>query len=100
MNAPVGRQRVCPEGIKVVPISAFKKDALLAHITATAGTKEQNRMAVSIRDQVTDFPGFLLGIKDPANLNKSNRFRNPFDVPRSGLLDQVSFMRIFSLKPS
>ena len=52
------------------------------------------RLATSIRDQMTDFPGFLLAIKDPTNLNKSNRFRNPFDVPRGCLLDQVKYISL------
>lgn len=44
------------------------------------------------------FSGFLLGIKDTSSkggLNSStgNRFRNPFDIPRKSLLDQIVRMR-------
>ena len=44
-----------------------------------------------LKDQLTDFPGFMLGIKDASM--KSNGLRNPFDIPRHSLLDQLVRMR-------
>ena len=68
--------------------SPFKKELLTNNML-------KDKFAL-LRDELTDFPGFLLGIRDP-NLNggagkpSNNRFRNPFDIPRKGLLDQVRF---------
>ena len=73
-----------PEGIKVVPRSPFKKELLTNHLL-----KEKFGL---LREQLTDFPGFLIGIKDPQTSKKDgggNLFRNPFDIPRKSLLDQV-----------
>ena len=51
-----------------------------------------------LRDQLSEFPGFALTLKErevrPQNL------RNPFDIPRSALLDQVARMRANFLQPS
>ena len=51
-----------------------------------------------LRDQLSEFPGFALALKErevrPQNL------RNPFDIPRSALLDQVARMRANFLQPS
>ena len=45
--------------------------------------------------------GFLLGIKDnPSIVKTTNRFRNPFDVSRRDLLDQIVRMRANYLQPS
>ena len=51
-----------------------------------------------LKDQLTDFPGFMLGIKDPSM--KSNGLRNPFDIPRHSLLDQLVRMRANFLQVS
>ncbi len=78
---PVSRQRVVPDGIKVVPLSPFKKEILTNHTL-------KDRFSL-LKDQLTDFPGFLLGIRDSSL--KPNRLRNPFDIPRHMLLDQVTY---------
>ena len=68
-----------PDGIKVVPKSPFKKELLTNHLLKDKFNP--------LRDQLTDFPGFLLGIRESAL--KVDRYRNPFDIPRNTLLDQV-----------
>ena len=45
---------------------------------------------VSVKEQVTDFPGFQVNIKD--FLAPSNAYRNPYDIERKNLLDQVSLL--------
>ena len=96
-TTPVAKGRVGPEGIKVIPRSPFKKELLTNHLL-------KDKFSL-LRDQLTDFPGFLLGIKDPivhgiAGKSTNNRFRNPFDIPRNGLLDQIVRMRANYLQPS
>ena len=48
---------------------------------------------VSVKEQVTDFPGFQVNIKD--FLAPTNAFRNPYDIERKNLLDQVSIYVLF-----
>ena len=96
-TTPVAKSRIGPEGIKVVPRSPFKKELLTNYLL-----KDKFPL---LRDQLTDFPGFLLGIKDPivngiGGKSTNNRFRNPFDIPRKGLLDQIVRMRANYLQPS
>ena len=42
---------------------------------------------MSVREQLTDFPGFQINIKD--QLPPLNGFRNAYDIERKDLLDQV-----------
>ena len=51
-----------------------------------------------MREQLTDFPGFQINIKDA--LPPSNGFRNPYDIERKDLLDQIIRMRANFLQPS
>jgi hypothetical protein len=76
----VAKTRPGPEGIKIIPRSPFKKELLTNHLLKDKFNP--------LRDQLTDFPGFLLGIREPGL--KVDRLRNPFDIPRNELLDQVS----------
>jgi len=96
-SASKGLKGVIPEGIKVAPRSPFKKELLANQLL-------KDKFAL-LRDQLTDFPGFLLGIKDTKSKgglisSTGNRFRNPFDVPRKSLLDQIVRMRANYLQPS
>eukprot|EP00094_Tigriopus_californicus_P006809 TCALIF_06558-PB protein Name:"Similar to ints6-a Integrator complex subunit 6-A (Xenopus laevis)" AED:0.11 eAED:0.11 QI:0/0.5/0.8/1/1/1/5/294/965 len=88
--APICKQRLGPDGIKVIPRSAFKKELLSTHLFKDKFS--------GLKDQLTDFPGFVLGIKDSST--KTNRLRNPFDVPRHSLLDQLVRMRSNYLQPT
>ena len=45
-----------------------------------------------LRDQVTDFPGYMLGLPQQKGI-ESHPLRNPFDIPRTRLLDQLVRMR-------
>lgn len=76
---PVAKGRLGPEGMRVVPRSPFKKELL-----GSSSFLYKDKFSI-VKDQLTDFPGFLLGIRDP-NM-KVNRLRNPFDIPRHSLLD-------------
>ena len=96
-TTPVAKGRFGPEGIKVVPRSPFKKELLTSYLL-------KDKFSL-LRDQLTDFPGFMLGIKDPivngvAGKSSNNRFRNPFDISRKGVLDQIVRMRANYLQPS
>ena len=78
-STPVLKTRAGPEGIKVIPRSPFKKELLTNHLLKDKFSQ--------LREQLTDFPGFVLGIREPGL--KVDRLRNPFDIPRNHLLDQV-----------
>lgn len=62
-----------PDGVKVVPRSQLRRELL------------ENP---SIREQLTDFPGYMLGLPEKA-ATETHPLRNPFDISRSALLDQV-----------
>lgn len=79
-TTPITKQRLGPDGIKITPRSPFKKELLSNHTMRDKFS--------SLKDQLTDFPGFMLGIKDSSM--KSNSLRNPFDISRKNLLDQVT----------
>lgn len=95
--------------VKLIPRSPLRKEFL----TNPALTGKVNRSHLkfamhnlctfqekfsALRDQMTDFPGFSLVLKEremrPQNL------RNPFDIQRNSLLDQVARMRANFLQPS
>merc|ERR550534_838839 len=87
----VGRTRpAVVEAIKVVSRSPFRKDFI-------SNPNLIDKFS-HLRDQLSEFTGFALGLKEreirPQNL------RNPFDIPRSALLDQVARMRANFLQPS
>lgn len=44
-----------------------------------------------LRDQVTEYPSFILAVRE-GELSPQ-MYRNPFDIPRSCLLDQLTRMR-------
>ena len=67
-----------PDGIKVVQKSSHK---LMETLTGS-----------SLREAVTDFPGYMLALPGQRNI-ESHPLRNPFDIPRARLLDQLVRMR-------
>ncbi len=78
------------DGIKVLARSPLKRDLLMNHLI-----KDK---FLSLREQLTDFPGFQINIKD--QLPPSNPYRNAFDIERKDLLDQIIRMRSNFLQPS
>lgn len=52
----------------------------------------------NLREHMSEFPGFALALKE-RDIRAQN-LRNPFDIPRSALLDQVARMRANFLQPS
>ncbi|XP_040578321.1 integrator complex subunit 6-A isoform X2 [Lepeophtheirus salmonis] len=81
-STPVQRNRI--ENLKIVPRSPLKKELLLSSFP-------QDKVVHS-RDQFTDFSGYALQCKDSKTCHY-NRYRNPFDVPRHDLLDQIVRMK-------
>jgi len=76
--------KVGAEGIKVIPRSPLKRELVENPVSREA--------APSVRDQLTDFPGHMLGLPEK-QAAESHPLRNPFDIPRAALLDQVVRMR-------
>jgi integrator complex subunit 6 len=48
---------------------------------------------------MSDFPGYIIG-SNAVRVSKSQSYRNPFDVPRRSLLDQLVRMRSNFTKPA
>ena len=71
-----------PEGIKVISRTPLKRELL-----ENPAVRETPNF---LKDQITDFPGFMLGLPEKST-SETHPLRNPFDIPRSSLLDQVSF---------
>ena len=67
--------KVGPDGIKVIQRSPLS--------TSLAG---------ALSGQVTDFPGYMLGLPQQKGV-ETHPLRNPFDIPRNRLLDQLVRMR-------
>ena len=65
-----------PDGIKVLQKSSLK---IMESVSG-------------LRDQVTDFPGYMLGLPQQKGI-EAHPLRNPFDIGRSRLLDQLVRMR-------
>jgi len=76
--------KVGVEGIKVIARSPLKRELVENPVSRDA--------APALRDQLTDFPGLMLGLPEK-QAAESHPLRNPFDIPRSALLDQVVRMR-------
>eukprot|EP00090_Calanus_glacialis_P010292 TRINITY_DN18670_c0_g1_i1.p1 TRINITY_DN18670_c0_g1~~TRINITY_DN18670_c0_g1_i1.p1 ORF type:complete len:1021 (+),score=350.25 TRINITY_DN18670_c0_g1_i1:76-3138(+) len=72
--------KVGPDGIKVNVRSQLKRELM------------DSLPGSSLRDQVTDFPGYMLGLPEKAGA-ETHPLRNPFDIPRHRLLDQLVRMR-------
>jgi len=73
-----------PDGIKVLPRSPLKRELL--------ENPALRETPPSLRDQLTDFPGYMLGLPEKA-ATETHPLRNPFDISRASLLDQVVRMR-------
>ncbi|XP_046654830.1 integrator complex subunit 6-like isoform X2 [Daphnia pulicaria] len=87
----VGRTRqVVVDSIKVIPRSAFRKDFIT--------NPNLIDKFLNLREQMNEFPGFALALKEREM--RAQNLRNPFDIPRSTLLDQVARMRANFLQPS
>ncbi|XP_075229465.1 integrator complex subunit 6 [Lycorma delicatula] len=83
------------EGIRVVNRNPLKKE-LISHPSL------QDKFT-SLRDQINDFGGFIVGIvrnRHHQYRAGGHSYRNPFDIPRRNLLDQVVRMRANFLQPS
>ena len=69
-----------PEGIKVVQRSSLKRDMI-------------NMSGSGLRDQVTEFLGYVLQLPQNKGI-EAHPLRNPFDIPRDKMLDQLVRMRL------
>jgi integrator complex subunit 6 len=53
----------------------------------------------NIRSELNEFPNFLLRVREKSSDLKSQSYRNPYDVNRRELIDQIHRMRINFLQP-
>ncbi|XP_073957600.1 integrator complex subunit 6 isoform X2 [Choristoneura fumiferana] len=80
------------ESVRVMPRSPLKKD-LTTHPCL------QDKFS-ALRDQLNEFGGFVVGLSRGRNKTQTHAYRNPFDIQRRDLLDQVVRMRANFLQPS
>nr|CAG4641352.1 EOG090X0IT3 [Eulimnadia texana] len=87
----VGRHRpVLADSVKVIWRTPLRKDFVSNPSLAAK--------FAHLRDQLNDFAGFTLALKERDVRPQS--LRNPFDIPRSAVLDQLARMRANFLQPS
>lgn len=79
------------ESVRVLPRSPLKKD-LTTHPCL------QDKFA-ALRDQLNEFGGFVVGLSRNRHKTQAHTYRNPFDIQRRDLLDQVVRMRANFLQP-
>ncbi|GAB6024222.1 Integrator complex subunit 6 [Chamberlinius hualienensis] len=80
------------EGIRVIPRSDPRKD-LKFHSNSTLSERFS-----ALKEQIVDYNGLIVGIQDKDM--KTQSYRNPFDIPRITLLDQIARMRANFLQSS
>ncbi|XP_075971454.1 integrator complex subunit 6 isoform X3 [Anticarsia gemmatalis] len=80
------------ESVRVMPRSALRKD-LTTHPCL------QDKFS-ALRDQLNEFGGFVVGLSRGRHKAQAHTYRNPFDIQRRDLLDQVVRMRANFLQPS
>ncbi|CAK1544644.1 unnamed protein product [Leptosia nina] len=80
------------ESVRVMPKSALKKE-LTSHPCL------QDKFT-ALRDQLNEFGGFVVGLSRGRHKAQAHTYRNPFDIQRRDLLDQVVRMRANFLQPS
>ncbi|XP_022117379.2 integrator complex subunit 6 isoform X1 [Pieris rapae] len=80
------------ESVRVLPRSPLKKD-LTSHPCL------QDKFT-ALRDQLNEFGGFVVGLSRGRHRAQAHTYRNPFDIQRRDLLDQVVRMRANFLQPS
>lgn len=54
----------------------------------------------SLRDQLNEFGGYIVGVSRHRREARGQSYRNAFDIPRKNLLDQILRMRANFLNPS
>ncbi|KAI5694429.1 hypothetical protein M8J77_019192 [Diaphorina citri] len=86
------KNMISAESIRVVPRSPLKRD-LISHPTL------QDKFS-SLKEQLSEFGGFVVGVERTRKYHPgSMSYRNPFDIQRRHLLDQVVRMRANFLQP-
>ncbi|XP_053615306.1 integrator complex subunit 6 [Plodia interpunctella] len=80
------------ESVRVMPRSPLKKDL-------TTHPYLQDKFS-ALRDQLNEFGGFVVGLSRGRHKAQAHTYRNPFDIQRRDLLDQVVRMRANFLQPS
>ncbi|CAH2050265.1 unnamed protein product, partial [Iphiclides podalirius] len=91
-KASSGNTQKVAESVRVMPRSPLKKD-LTSHPCL------QDKFS-ALRDQLNEFGGFVVGLSRGRHKAQAHTYRNPFDIQRRDLLDQVVRMRANFLQPS
>ncbi|CAK1601893.1 unnamed protein product [Parnassius mnemosyne] len=91
-KASSGNSQKVTESVRVMPRSPLKKD-LTSHPCL------QDKFT-ALRDQLNEFGGFVVGLSRGRHKAQAHTYRNPFDIQRRDLLDQVVRMRANFLQPS
>lgn len=80
------------ESVRVMSRSPLRKDL-------TTHPNLQDKFS-ALRDQLNEFGGFVVGLSRGRHKTQAHTYRNPFDIQRRDLLDQVVRMRANFLQPS
>ncbi|XP_013400785.1 integrator complex subunit 6 [Lingula anatina] len=93
--ASVGQKIPLHEGIKV---QSRSQTSLLERKDLQQLMQHYGGSISVLKEQLSEYSGFSLGVPDRDI--QPQMYRNPFDIPRTDLLDQISRMRANYLQPS
>ena len=89
------KQAVVPESIRVTNPSKTRKIHELAAVSRVDHPRFEK-----MKPDINDFQGFVTRVKDKHSEVKSQSYRNPYDITRNELIDQIYRMRAnFMLPP-
>ncbi|KAL5005014.1 hypothetical protein ScPMuIL_018470 [Solemya velum] len=95
LNASVGQKVPLHDGMKV---SSRTKTSILQRKDFNQLLQSVGGNMLSLKQELTDYNTFTIAVADKDI--KPQYFRNPYDVPREGLLDQIARMRTNFLQSS
>ncbi|CAG5127720.1 unnamed protein product [Candidula unifasciata] len=97
LNASIGQKPSRHEGIRVASRSRTKSVLQRKDFNQLLASLGGN-MAILKQELQQDYSGFTLAVEDPEI--KPQFYRNPYDIPRKSLIDQISRMRNNFLRTS
>ena len=96
MIASVGSCKLTiPETIKVINPMFSKKITDIVNMNNPTLKSRFNEL----RNEVNDFLGFMIRVRDKSKDAKPQCYRNPYDINRNEIIDQIHRMRLNFLQP-
>lgn len=95
MVVSVGSSKsVIPDVMRVLNAASTRKISEMS-----LGITSSNSRFVGLKNDLNEFTGFQISIKNQSTEVKSQCYRNPYDITRHELIDQIHRMRLNFLQP-